>query len=102
MSGKETHLAPKMDYYIVYTLDCDNKKTIWKQLYTKWEDATNDIEKAMEIRYRIYLKNFLESGAMLPKVNRVTPADAVDKKEGVFYSHAMNGSYRYYIMKLDA
>ena len=91
-----------MDYYIVYTLDADNKKTIWKTLYRKWEDATNDIQKAMEIRYSIYLKNFFESEAMRPKTNQVTSADALNKTEGVFYSHTMNGSYRYYIMKLDA
>lgn len=91
-----------MNYYIVYTLDCDNKKSIWKQLYTKWEDAETDIQKSMEMRYKVYLINFFESEAMRPKTNRVTPEDAINKTEGVFYSHAMNGSYRYYIMKLDA
>lgn len=90
-----------MNYYIVYTLDCDNKKTVWKQLYTKWESATEDIQKAMEVRYRAYLVNFFESEAMRPKTNQITAEDALNKTEGVFYSHTMNGSYRYYIMKLD-
>ena len=91
-----------MDHYIVYTVDCDNKKTIWKQLYRKWEDAESDIQKSMEMRYKVYLINFFASEAMRPKLNGVSPADALNRTEGVFYSHAMNGSYKYYIMRLDA
>lgn len=91
-----------MNYYIVYTVDCDNKKSIWKRLYTKWEDATGSVQMSMDQRYKIYLMSFFESEAMRPKVNNVIPEDALDRNEGVFYAHAMNGSYKYYIMKLDA
>lgn len=91
-----------MDAFIIYTLDADNKKTIWKTLYKNWEDALVSIQKSASTRYHIHLNNFMLSDFMKPRFESIRVEDCQTKTEGILYASVMNGAYRYYVMKLDA
>ena len=91
-----------MDAFIIYTLDADNKKTIWKTLYKNWNDALVSIQQSANTRYQIHLSKFFASDFMRPRFESITVEQAKEKAEGILYASVMNGAYRYYVMKLDA
>lgn len=91
-----------MDVYIVYTVDADNKKSIWKKMYSSWDTVTDAVKKAAESRYKVYVMNFISVEKMKPVYESVTSVEAEKRPEGILYAHLMNDSYRFYIMKMSA